>query len=252
MMSYEIVYAREFIKLSDGRIIPMILCGSNNCYETSGSGRDRRARNWSTFFYKANINPAFTVAELMQRVYSYVPSTYGEHFMRNGKYVDDDGFVRFFGNGIKNAKTFEEIRSEALWMPQLIGVIKGIDSSDETKVILRKDLCSTYEIETFLSDFDRTVRMNKSKERIYAEFEFLDNNPIRRDIRYKGPKMDEYYVIVYDRKYVVKLSGRTLRFSLEPSHAKHFKTEKEADKWIEQRELKKKYPSAEFKVKYVT
>lgn len=251
-MSYEIVYAREFIKLSDGRIIPMILCGSNNCYETGRSGRERRSREWYPFFFGANINPAFTVAELMQRVYSFVPSTYGEHFMRNGKYVDDDGFVRFFGNGIKNAKTFEEIRSEALWMPQLIGVIKGIDSSDETKVILRKDLCSTYEIETFLSDFDRTVRMNKSKERIYAELEFSYNNPIRRNIANRKPRLDKFYAVMYNETYIVKLRKYNLYHSLKVSDAMQFKTEKAANKWIEQRELKKKYPSAEFKVKYVT
>lgn len=41
-MSYEIVYDREFIKTNDGRIIPLVLSGSNNCWTTGVSGRLRR------------------------------------------------------------------------------------------------------------------------------------------------------------------------------------------------------------------
>lgn len=41
-MSYEIVYAKQFIKTEDGRIIPLALHGSNNCYEVK---LDSRAGN---------------------------------------------------------------------------------------------------------------------------------------------------------------------------------------------------------------
>ena len=40
-MSYEIVYDRRFIRSPLG-ITPMILAGSNNCYEPMPNGRERR------------------------------------------------------------------------------------------------------------------------------------------------------------------------------------------------------------------
>lgn len=50
-MSYEIIYDKQFIDLQDGRYVPLILCGSNNCYETTFNGRERRERGWHNFNY---------------------------------------------------------------------------------------------------------------------------------------------------------------------------------------------------------
>lgn len=44
-MSYEIVYNKQFLKI-DGKIIPLALYGSNNCYEPLPNGRQRREREW--------------------------------------------------------------------------------------------------------------------------------------------------------------------------------------------------------------
>ena len=47
-MSYSILYRSMFVKLSDGRYIPMMEMGDNNVYDAScGRGRARRARSWS-------------------------------------------------------------------------------------------------------------------------------------------------------------------------------------------------------------
>lgn len=47
-MSYSILYRSMFVKLSDGRYIPMMEMGDNNVYEPSyGRGKARRARSWS-------------------------------------------------------------------------------------------------------------------------------------------------------------------------------------------------------------
>lgn len=46
-MSYEILYTRQFIKINDNLFAPIILAGSNNCYECGRGGRDgRRDRSW--------------------------------------------------------------------------------------------------------------------------------------------------------------------------------------------------------------
>ena len=47
-MSYNILYRSMFVKLSDGRYIPMMEMGDNNVWECSyGRGKQKRVRSWS-------------------------------------------------------------------------------------------------------------------------------------------------------------------------------------------------------------
>jgi len=48
-LSYEIIYGKQFVKLRrTGEIIPMLLAGSNNCYDVKPNGKTgRRARDWT-------------------------------------------------------------------------------------------------------------------------------------------------------------------------------------------------------------
>lgn len=57
-MSYSILYRSMFVKLSDGRFIPMMEMGDNNVWDCNyGRGRDRRSRSWSNI--KLNRNQKF-------------------------------------------------------------------------------------------------------------------------------------------------------------------------------------------------
>jgi len=112
-MSYEIVYNKQFLKI-DGKIIPLILHGSNNCYEILSDGRQRRKREWSTIYIGgSNRSIVSTEAEIMKEIKSCCDGgEYQEHFVQNRKWVNDKGLIRFFQNGIKNAKTIEELKSK--------------------------------------------------------------------------------------------------------------------------------------------
>jgi hypothetical protein len=60
IMSYEIVYDKQFIKVETEnglRYVPMVLMGSNNCYDLNG----RRDRSW--FPFTLNVGLLGTVAE---------------------------------------------------------------------------------------------------------------------------------------------------------------------------------------------
>ena len=107
-MSYDICYDRRFLKSEMG-ITPLWLAGSNNCYEyhrdTQGRRYERRERSWSPLFNVAGIPQE----ELMDKVRSFLPSTYQQHFKYRGKWVDDKGFLSFVENGIRNAVTIEEL-----------------------------------------------------------------------------------------------------------------------------------------------
>lgn len=49
-MGYEIIYDKQFIK-ADKFFVPMILAGSNNCYQFDRSNRGRRSRDWGAVSY---------------------------------------------------------------------------------------------------------------------------------------------------------------------------------------------------------
>lgn len=67
-MSYEIVYDRQFIKAEkEGKPVffPMLLMGSNNCYE---AGNRKRSRDWSNITYVLNDKRYGTLEEMLQNV----------------------------------------------------------------------------------------------------------------------------------------------------------------------------------------
>ena len=107
-MSYEIVYSKQFLKI-DGKIIPLVLYGSSNCQQFV-NGKWRRSREWDAMYITgSNKSIVFTEKEIIKEIELCCDGgKYQEHFMYNGKFVDDKGLIRFFQNGIKNAKTIEQ------------------------------------------------------------------------------------------------------------------------------------------------
>lgn len=62
-MSYSILYRSMFVKLSDGRFIPMMEMGDNNVYDGSYRGKARRSRSWSNINLNRN-QKFFTEGEI--------------------------------------------------------------------------------------------------------------------------------------------------------------------------------------------
>lgn len=124
-MSYSIIYERQFIKIEiDGNngYIPLVLVGSNNCIEPSRYGRSRRARDWTTIcvnhsdFYERYKIPVVLEDELDGYIEKYIDdSDDGYYFKYNNNFVRNDGFRRFWKNGIKQAKTIDEINSMRIY-----------------------------------------------------------------------------------------------------------------------------------------
>ncbi len=53
-MSYEILYDRLTVKVDNNRFLSLVISGSNNCYEITRSGGERRERNWCENFLIGN------------------------------------------------------------------------------------------------------------------------------------------------------------------------------------------------------
>lgn len=108
-MSYEIVYARQFIKTPKG-IIPLVLCGSNNCTEFR-YGRERREREWGTMFDFFFTKPLYEESEI-KTIVDDICEKYKENnqwFVFRNKWVYNKELQTFYKNGAKKALTLEEI-----------------------------------------------------------------------------------------------------------------------------------------------
>lgn len=246
-MSYEIIYAREFVKTSDGRIIPLVLSGSNNCRELTFRGYERRERVWHAIFSSGDENPAMTPEKLMTKINEYIPSGYNQHFVRNGKWVDDAGFIKFFENGIKKAKTLEELNSELLYEQRLEGIVLNREETANNQLLYSATIKNSAELDEFLNKVDEFIS-NKLSLSIIMRFQ---RNDVLRRRKKQKENLKEFYVVTTDFGYVSKLTRLTLYSTHSAEHAKKFTSEKAAMKWIKDRNLEIRFSKQTFGVKYI-
>lgn len=72
-MSYEIIYDKQFVRIprkdKEDEFIPLIYAGSNNCYEYTGKGRERRERDWWCFSYLCPDNQLWgTEKQILKKI----------------------------------------------------------------------------------------------------------------------------------------------------------------------------------------
>lgn len=251
-MSHEIIYAREFVKTGDGRIIPLVLSGSNNCWEPTFGKRWRRERHWFPVLIKKGENPAVTSEELLERVKRYIPSTYNQHFVRNGKWVDDAAFIRFFENGIKKAKTLEELKDECLSSTSLEGTIYYYDNADNICTLHSARIADSAELDTFLAEANEYLKSETSHQ-LWIQLGFCSEDVLKR---YPRPckaqeKLKQYYVVTTGHGYASKLTRRGIYSTCQCDYAKQFETETKAQKWIKDRSLEIRFPRLQFGIEFV-
>ena len=122
-MSYEMVYKSAFVKLPNG-FIPVFNHGSNNCWETSYSGRDIPEKNWSVFNYKNRDKLIFDNFDLVFAPYlDNLYKAYFEYNKSDKEFLDascsdwnisrhttrtNKQVINLWKNAYKNALTVEE------------------------------------------------------------------------------------------------------------------------------------------------
>lgn len=252
-MSYEIIYQREFLKISDGRIIPLVLSGSNNCWQPSYNGKWKRERNWFPIYMQSGEKPAITPDALMNKISKYVPSDYQQHFMRNGKWVDDNAFVRFFENGIKKAKTLEELHDELVCKEYLEGDLYFYDDKHNPHTVFKGIMTSTKELEDFLKDVDKHFAENNLNTPLYLYLGFSSGNELikKKKPRKKHERLEEFYAITTQFGYVSKISRWGLHQTYSTTFAKQFKTEAKARKWMKDKDVERRFRKITFGIRYI-
>lgn len=232
-MSYEIVYCRQFLKI-DEKIIPLVLYGSNNCYEIMWNGRERRERSWHPMYFGRNTMIAQTEKDIMERVKSYCTGINQEHFMKNGKWVNDKMLIRFFQSGIKNAKTIEELK-EIYFFGGMHGYF-SVWNRMENKVENRTEISSSDDLRNFLVAAQDRLDNRAEKEEVFICLKYCNEEFVPKVKKERKPKerLNDYYAIKVDgSSYLSKLTKRRIRCYSLCDKTKQFKTEKEANKYVE-------------------
>lgn len=267
-MSYEIIYNKQFVKLNETEFVPIVLIGSNNCYDVLGNGRQRRERSWYSLKYVLQGKCYGTLATMLatceKERESHIESNkqqlekYGESY---GAYNDNNygyyaslainGSTRrttfgmykgIFVDGVKKAMTVEELRENGI----SIEVCNGY-AERETFEKTGKECKSLYpktsaELRTNIDELEEYYK--DTKIGIYVK---IDNSPervkqvqkrIRRLAMQNNPKrvkvqkeVNEYFVVkcVENGGFFVKGIKYGFRYSYYNNYgAKKVYTEKAA------------------------
>ena len=278
-MSYDIIYNKQFVKLrKTGEVIPMLLSGSNNCYEIGLNGRDgRRSRDWSSMRYynrkgKLSENPDVILDKLDAEIRKYIrtrrerevkPADIRNHFGYYSSLVVGSGHCGgtswdmwrgVFSNGIKHALTIEELDALGVNL-RFSAYVPGdspngkpapvpIKTEQEYFAELRKwrewqaQAGHTFSLSFFPMSTDRVL------ERL-------------RSLRRKTPRektrveQDHYFVLTDGSSALLKYTSRGYRYSWSISSGKKFRSEKEADAYRERLINKGRYKADIWKVERI-
>lgn len=224
-MSYEIVYAKQFIK-TNKYIIPTVLMGSNNCTMYYG-GREIKERDWTPL---SNNLVCKNEEELMKEIEKWLGSKYQEHFKYNSKWVDDKALIRFMKNGIKNALTIEEIKEQTGYSAICY---LSIWQEHENKQELFEIISNNKDFDTWLEKAKQRIENKNDKEQIYYYIGWHTIEPLgaTKQTEITGQvvaKIGDYYVKIVDNKlyFAEKKKYATVFESIEQAKQKleEFKT----------------------------
>lgn len=285
-MSYEIIYGKQFVKLRRTReVIPMLLAGSNNCYDypSYGHSRGRRARDWSNDRYynrkgKISEKPEIILnnidAELRRRIRDRsFPKEDKPADVRNrfgyfasiaisGRGTRGTSFNAYrsqYSNGIKTALTIEELDQLGV-NPYFCTVTFGDQPTD--------GIPASVDLKTEAQYFEEMKKwrawQNGNGKSFYLGFHPHDTDTVLERLRVPGRKtrrearkektqveQDHYFVLTDGYNNLVKYTRRGYRYSFSQSGGKRFRTEQEAEKYRQSLLKAMRYKAEIWKVKRV-
>lgn len=203
-MSYEIVYSTNFVDLGNGKYLPVILTGSNNCTMYYGN-REIKERYWTLFFGADGITTKEDMLKWAENLLAKHTADYEmEWFVKNGKWITGKSIYKYIENACRNAKTIEEFAE--YYQPvklSMYGYNKDLDGKRNVNTMT----CRTTEeiLKWFEDNKDYDMGDGYSK---YYNAEFFGIKPI--SIKKQNEK-------VFDKPFLVKVGKQYLvEYSVEP------------------------------------
>lgn len=228
-MSYTICYGRQFIKTSRG-IIPLFLAGSNNCWMLY-KNHQIRERDWNIMCRSEMIElPADELLASMKEMYSDDNS---EYFRANGKFVYRAGAIKFVENGIKNAKTVEEILTARPGQSIRCYVTEGMDYYLQGQATVQHVYVkTTAELEAWLDEAKAYVAASTDNAHMYIHFAGAE--PLRIEKTRKEPT-GSVLATTKAGQYVTEFTETSLTTSKDIAKAMVFASIEEAKQQLPER-----------------
>ena len=256
-MSYDIVYNRQFLR-ADEKIVPLVLIGCNNLWETNYYGKSqRRVRDWNPLFNGHNSIPLMTESEIMERAKECTGGEYQEHFKRGSKWVDDKAFLAFCKNGIKSAATLEQLQEmthspDAVYVRCHLSIWYTDDKNEQRNTTdLSRTIRTTEELLAYMDEAAQRLASRKPNETsVYVCVEFPYEKAVEypKEIKRRKPAErleSDYWVVLVNRKsgdsYYIRKLTKSLHLAYTATGAKQFKTESAAEKWVNERSIKSRF-----------
>lgn len=274
-MSYELIYDKQFIKVKENQFVPMILCGSSNCYEWSPNGGERRARSWWAYNIKGKVVLSLEEMEayadsvrqsIMERnehkkgdewyeEYSDANFGYWSAIAINGttRSTTFGNFKGLFTTGAKKSLTIEELMSENVNVSVKNGYYDSVMKEKYGVEPYFKGVKSGQELLDAIAECNE--RFKDTPVQATVEFGYMsDDKPKQLRQKYFKPvkkektaiQVDKYYTILIEGKYLKKWAKNLYYYSPYPVLQL---TEKEAQKRVKR--YNKKYPHLKHEVEVV-
>jgi hypothetical protein len=262
-MSYTIFYNKQFIKVDDTRVIPLIEVGDNNVWEVDNK---RRARDWSVMTGMTGGKLIVTNDELMKNIEGfrtdtiesnkaylekhpdtsiggYSDAAWGYHigwamYGKSTRSSTYQVYKNFFLNGIKNAMTIEELRDNDVTITLSVYRWKDTDITDKgyeikpdvTFTSTQHMLDTLAEYLAYYGDKFKLILRECGMWRM-VQHRKTENHNKRAEIHNnrKAITVDEWYALKFEDGYYVAAKRGGFRYSYYSSGAKPYMTEKDAN-----------------------
>lgn len=220
-MSYEIIYDRVMVKTTRG-VIPMILCGSNNCTELI-HGREVKERHWSNWNEKLLEVPADKFLDHVKDVFGDTLESPYECFKQNGKWVYGKELLRWFERWLKKSYTIESICAANDYLDIRVAARYYPEAGNyRTTPLCSTTAKTTQDLENAIDCVKNACEeVRKEGYTAYMWLEFSGRDTVLKP----RPAITEPVVVKQGRKYYTGNTERGYHFSSNPASAVVFPNE---------------------------
>ena len=217
-MGYTKVYAKQFLKLTEDRIIPMVLAGSSNC-TMYHNGRYIYERKWEPWYkYQEDFYKTKTEYRKFYEDHLVGKEPTSEWFkdMRTGKWVTNEDFLKWFDSGIKSAKTIEEIRKANPYQYVKCDIVLSSKKESCSYKTIKQSYCrTTEEIINWLEDI-KSIEIPDDYSLFYISMGYSGIEPLSSG----GSVKDNVKVICkYKSRYIKEFTNCSITYSREKTDA---------------------------------
>jgi len=271
-MSYEILYDKQFVKINENDVIPIECHGSNNCTETTYSGRERRERHWGVSTYATKGKNIIDKNELIENVNQIIndnvskrmmePKEWGkpesghydaEHIRKNYGYFSSlqipggstaNNLLNWYKNGIKKALPIETLAEIGIVL-RFTTYVSYYDKEPKDIEPLPDEYASTTDqIITILNkrkDYYKNTETGKGEYVTFSPSGQSLEMKLKRLRKIDRPKRERqnvstnvFYTLCNDKGSLIKYTSRGYRYSYNNEGGKRYLTRKDAEKKLSQ------------------